>query len=134
MNYKVLLILLLLPFSVEAEDGPDSTMNSNWILTDWEPFTSPDIDTLRPPADTAIMIVGLPTFVVYYIDTVGWRLTFDNRIVTLLEDEGTVPVVDSLWCCLFGEPLLEPVINTVIVGRFTAKTSERVHSWRVRKN
>ena len=131
----VLIVLLALPFSVQAESDLDASSTGLRMLTD--SIVSDTMPTFRGRGivvDTSGITISTPTFEVYYIDTVGWRLTFDNRTVTLLEDEGAVPVVDSLWCRLFGEPLLEPVTKTVIVARFrTDAELMKIRKWRVRE-
>lgn len=145
----LLIVLLALAFSVQAEDVNDTTYN-DWFLANWEidvdDTTATSIDWtladweitalalwIADSTDAANMADTAETVEVYYIDTVGWKLTFDNRTVTLLEDEGVVPVVDSVWCRLFGEPLLEPVTKTVIVGHFRTDKTAKIRKWRVRE-
>lgn len=143
MNYRKMLltlaVLLVLPFSlkVKADDISDSTMNSTWIMADWQFVPNSALLDTSDIADEMIGDTDIDTIigsnrVVYYIDTVGFEIIkrdstrWFGDAVSLQPDRETW---EESWLITITR---KPIIDTIIVGYFYADTKLRIKDWRVR--
>lgn len=128
MNYRTLIILavlIALPFGPKAQyEPPDDTAQVTW-----------------EGSDHPIMPDSIPTFVVFYIDTVGWKVVSRSTHKTssdpsgwgsdMLHDPFEADTIRKEW--EITEIVRRPKIHTIIVGRFrTDADPKQVKDWRVR--
>lgn len=106
-----LIVLLALPWSVQAQ-------SHRFVDT-----------TGHPPPQIDSIYTG-PTFEVYYIDTVGWRV-IKRDSVSVFPD--SIPI--DCWECIESYRMTihrAPIIDTIIIAHFrTDAETTKIRKWRV---
>ena len=124
-----LTVLLALPFSLKGEDSLE-------VMLDDTRLTLEDIDTMPTFKSKPIVVDTDPltSFVVYYIDTVGWCLAHAGHIVQIFDDGKMLTSDSGFFFPDYEQPQIQPICSTIIIGHFrTDAETTKIKNWRVRE-